>query len=219
MNEKPLRAPALSVEDRQSMLIAAVTPLLAEHGQSVTTRQIAECAGVAEGTIFRAFGSKDELIQAAVDRQLDPEPFRATLRAVDSSLPLEAKIRAIVVLMRERFTTVFTLMTALGRMGPPHRHDPRHDFSEILGRILAPDLERLNVDPERAAQIIRMVTLAASVPHIRAGAEFDADEVTALLLYGLAGRPVESRDAVAQAGPAQASPAQAGPATSSPVSA
>lgn len=192
MSEKPLRAPALSVEDRQSMLIDAVTPLLAEHGQSVTTRQIAECAGVAEGTIFRAFGSKDELIQAAVDRQLDPEPFRVKLRAVDASEPLEAKVRTIVVLMRERFTTVFTLMTALGRMGAPHRHDPRHDFTEILGQALAPDFERLNFAPERAAQIIRMVALAASVPQIRVGAEFDADEVTTLLLYGLAGVPADS---------------------------
>lgn len=173
------------------MLIDAVTPLLAEHGQSVTTRQIAECAGVAEGTIFRAFGSKDELIQAAVDRQLDPEPFRVKLRAIDPSQPIEAKVRAIVVLMRERFTTVFTLMTALGRLGAPHSHDPRHEFTEILGHALAPEVERLNFAPERAAQIIRMVALAASVPQIRVGAEFDADEVTALLLYGLVGVPVD----------------------------
>ena len=53
MAVKPARAKALSVEDRQAMLIDAVTPLLLEHGQAVTTRQIADCAGIAEGTIFR----------------------------------------------------------------------------------------------------------------------------------------------------------------------
>ena len=189
MTEKPSRARALSVEDRQAMLIDAVTPLLLEHGRAVTTRQIAECAGIAEGTIFRAFGSKDELISAAVAKQLDPEPFRRRLREVDPALPLEDKVRAIVVLMRGRFTKVFALMSALGTIGPPPGHDVRHEFTEVLGRALAPDLERLNVEPARAAQVIRMVALAASVPHVRNGPAFDDDEITALILYGIIGAP------------------------------
>jgi len=133
--EKSARAPALSVEDRQAMLIDVVTPLLLAHGRAVTTKQIAECAGIAEGTIFRAFGSKDELIRAAVDRHLDPEPFRARLRQVDLELPLDERMTAIVTLMRERFTTVFTLMSALGATGPPpHSDDGRREFAEIITR-------------------------------------------------------------------------------------
>ena len=39
MAVKPARAKALSVEDRQAMLIDAVTPLLLEHGQAwINTR-------------------------------------------------------------------------------------------------------------------------------------------------------------------------------------
>ena len=172
------------------MLIDAVTPLLLAHGRAVTTKQIAECAGIAEGTIFRAFGSKDELISAAVAKQLDPEPFRRRLRDVEPALPLEDKVRAIVALMRGRFTKVFALMSALGTIGPPPGHEARHEYNEytgILGGTLAPDLERLNVEPARAAQIIRMVSLAASVPHIRNGPAFDDDEITALILYGIIG--------------------------------
>ncbi|MCU1430433.1 MAG: DNA-binding transcriptional regulator, AcrR family, partial [Actinomycetia bacterium] len=37
------------------MIVAATLPLLLEHGDRVTSRQIAEAAGIAEGTIFRAF--------------------------------------------------------------------------------------------------------------------------------------------------------------------
>jgi len=184
---KTSRAKALSVEDRQAMLIDAITPLLLEHGQAVTTRQIAERAGIAEGTIFRAFGTKEELIRAAVDRQLDPEPFRRKLRAVDPALPLEQRVRQIVSLMRERFTLVFTLMSALGTLGQPHHHDARREFTEIIGDVLAADLDRLRVAPERAAQIMRMVSLAASVPRIRAGADFTDDEIASLILYGIAG--------------------------------
>ncbi|GAA3893781.1 TetR/AcrR family transcriptional regulator [Leifsonia kafniensis] len=190
--ERPARAPSLSVEDRQSMLIDVVTPLLLQHGRAVTTKQIAECAGIAEGTIFRAFGSKDELIRAAIDRHLDPEPFRAQLRLVDLDLPLEERITAIVTLMRERFTTVFTLMSALGATGPPpHSDDGRREFAEIISRSLAGDAARLNVDPARAAQIVRMIALAASVPQMRNGQSFDDGEIAALILYGIAGRPAD----------------------------
>jgi len=170
------------------MLIDVVTPLLIEHGQALTTKQIATRAGIAEGTIFRAFGTKDELIQAAVDRQLDPEPFRERLRGIDVTLPLEEKVRAIVVMMRDRFTTVFTIMTALGRFGPPHAHDPRHELTDVLGEAVEADLERLNFGPERAGQIIRIVALSTSVQQIRGGLTFSAEEVTDVILYGIMGR-------------------------------
>jgi AcrR family transcriptional regulator len=190
--EKVTRAPALSVEDRQAMLIDVVTPLLLQHGRAVTTKQIAERAGIAEGTIFRAFGSKDELIRAAVDRHLDPERFRARLRLVDLDLPLDERITAIVSLMRERFTAVFTLMSALGAAGPPpHSDDGRREFVEIIARSFAGDVSRLNVEPDRAAQIVRMIALAASVPQIRNGQSFDDGEIAALILYGITGRPAE----------------------------
>lgn len=195
MAVKPARAKALSVEDRQAMLIDAVTPLLLEHGQAVTTRQIADCAGIAEGTIFRAFGSKDELIQAAVARHLDPEPFRQQLRAIDPLLSLEDRICMVVAVMRARFTTLFTLMTALGRHGPPPGHEKGHhlagEFAGILAGILADDLERFRVPAERVGQIVRMVTLAASVPQIRDGPDFDDAEITALILHGIMGEPVQ----------------------------
>jgi AcrR family transcriptional regulator len=171
------------------MLVDVVTPLLTEFGTAVTTWQIAERAGIAEGTSFRAFESKEELIQAAVDRQLDPEPFRLKLRDVDGALPLEERLHSIVVLMRERFTTVFTLMTALGLLGKPHAHDPRREFTDILALALAPDLARLNFFGERCAQIICMVSLVATMPLMHLGAAFDDDEITALILYGIAGLP------------------------------
>ena len=171
------------------MLIDATLPLLLEHGNAVTTRQIADRAGIAEGTIFRAFDSKDDLIDAVVARQVDPEPFRRRLRGIDATLPLEERITAIVALMRNRFTTVFSLMSVIGHRGPHPSDDSRREFAEIIARILAPDLDRLTVSAERAAQVIRMLTLAASVPHVRNGPEFDDAEIAALILHGIDGIP------------------------------
>ena len=61
----------MPADQRRASIIAATRPLLAEHGLDLTTRQVAEATGIAEGTIFRHFTSKDELISAVIADSLD----------------------------------------------------------------------------------------------------------------------------------------------------
>lgn len=56
---------------RREMIVRAALPLVIEHGSAVTTRQIARAAGIGEGTIFRVFADKDELLEACVSEPVE----------------------------------------------------------------------------------------------------------------------------------------------------
>src|SRR5690349_19883517 len=113
------RARPLPPDDRRELIIGAIIPLLNERGRDVTSRELAEAAGIAEGTLFRAFGDKESIIRAGIEKMLDPEPFRAALRTISRDLSLEDKIAEIIDHLRERFQGVFSIMAAFGIEGPP----------------------------------------------------------------------------------------------------
>ena len=86
----------MPADQRLASIIAATRPLLAEHGLGFTTRQVAEATGIAEGTIFRHFGSKDELISTVIADSLDVDSLSADLRAIDLELPLTDRVAEAV---------------------------------------------------------------------------------------------------------------------------
>jgi AcrR family transcriptional regulator len=179
------RASPLAPADRQAMIIDAVIPLLLEHGNAVTSKQIAEAAGIAEGTVFRAFKDKDTLIEAAALRFLDAGRFRDSMRAIDETDPLEVKIRRVLELLLERFSDVFRMMAVVGHRDPRKGHADRREYAEILERVLAPDLENLAMTPDRISHILRLLAFSASVPHLNNGSEFSLDELTEFVLHGI----------------------------------
>ena len=180
------RAQPMAAEDRKAMIVDAVIPLLLEHGRGVTSRQIAEAAGIAEGTIFRAFGDKEALVQAAIETYLDPEPTRAALRSIDPALPLESKVRAILYLLRERFQKVMRIMPVIGPQRPPVPQE-RGEFARIISRILEPEARELNWPPERVAHLLRLITFSSAFPQLNEGIEFSIDDLTRMVLVGIAG--------------------------------
>lgn len=120
------RAPALSPDDRRAALVEVAIPLLCEHGPTLTTRQVAEAAGIAEGTLFRAFGSKDELVHACAAAVFDSSEVLAALRLIDRSLPLDERLVAAVTVMQDHVARLVGLMSVLHASGvtPPRHHAP-----------------------------------------------------------------------------------------------
>ncbi|QJA00636.1 TetR/AcrR family transcriptional regulator [Leifsonia sp. PS1209] len=186
------------------MIVDAVIPLLVEHGRGVTSKQIAEAAGIAEGTIFRAFGDKETLVQAAIEKYLDPEPLRNALRAIDPSLPFEHKIRAILYLLRERFESVMRIMAVVGPQRPPVPQE-RGEFARIIAQVLEPEAEQLNWPPERVAHLLRLISFSSAFPMLNEGIEFSIDDLARFTMVGVAGRPIDFDAQSAGLGPATAS--------------
>lgn len=188
------RAAALSPELRREALITSTLPLLGEHGDSVTTRQIAQACGVAEGTIFRAFPDKESLITAALDKALDPTDTIAEIAAIDRALPLEDRLRAAGKILYERLTGVFTLLAAMRLSHPPrqtlstscHDHKSRHaGIIDAVADLLRPDEQMLRRTPTEVAQLLRALIFSGAHPLISAEAPLQSDEIVSILLDGV----------------------------------
>ncbi len=168
------------------MIIEAVTPLLMEFGPQVTSRQLADAAGIAEGTVYRAFTDKESLINAVLDKQMDFAPLQEALAMIDPGQPLEQKILAAVTLVQAKFLEIFGLMALFGE----HRHPakaPRDTLAKIFEAMLAPDAGRLNCPPEVVARMIRLLAFSTSIPHLNDGVSYTPQEITDIVLYGVAG--------------------------------
>jgi AcrR family transcriptional regulator len=184
------RATALPAEERRAAIVAAALPLLLEQGAGVTTRQIAEAAGIAEGTIFRVFADKTALIDAVVEAAFDPAPTAAALADIDLGLALEPRLTEATEVLQRRVATIWQLMTAVGMTKPPTAPSDaaaRRQSPEMvaLAALFVPDARRLRLDPLEAAERLRGLTFACSHPALIAGEPSTPAEIVSLLLDGI----------------------------------
>jgi AcrR family transcriptional regulator len=182
------RATALPPDERRSMIVAATLPLLLEHGERVTSRQIAEAAGIAEGTIFRAFADKDEVIAAVIEAALDPAPLEAALRAIPGDLGFEATLEAaIVILQQQRVIDLWRLVSSVGTRFHEMTRRPMADSDALVG-IFEAHRTRTTVEPIVAARVLRALTLSTTHPML-ADEPWAPSELMRLFLHGVGDAP------------------------------
>lgn len=168
------------------MIVEATLPLLLENGEMVTSRQIADAAGIAEGTIFRVFADKDELIAAVVEAALDSGALERELAAVDTRLPFEERLTAATGILQQRVVDVWRLMSSIGTKFHDKAKRPVAD-SDALVTLFAQHRERLSVEPVAAARLLRAFTLSVTHPML-VDEPMSPAEIVQLFLHGVSGR-------------------------------
>ena len=155
------RAPGMSPERRREMIIQTAIPLIAELGAAVTTAKIARAAGIGEGTIFRVFADKDELLQACVATALSPEHAVRELDAIDVSQPLPDRLAEAAEALQAHLSRMGAILGSLGHRGGKHpgtvrgagREESTARIRAALAELLEPEKAALRRSPEQIAAL------------------------------------------------------------------
>ena len=186
-----------SEDARRRVLEAAVSALLAQGVEGATIEEIAERSGVAKSTIYRNFGTRDDVVVAAIRSCLvdQPTPDSGSLaddlavlfgrydhedsRAVNQLLPLllderrrnpqiHETVDALLAERRRPLRTVIKLAQQRGEI------DPDLDLDIALAMVLGPITYRRMVQEEPITDAFVAAVLPGTVAALRATVRFVA---------------------------------------------
>lgn len=203
------RAAPLPPDERRLAILKAVLPVVRTRGTDVTTRELAEAAQVAEGTLFRVFDDKESLVREAIASALDPGDFLAELGQIDLALPLEERLAVVIRTGVARMADLALWMSMLhrarrgaGAPAPGRGHPGKHEgwaqrqaatqalVRAQLRRVLEPDSDRLRCPTDVAVVMLEAMltgTIVQSAGRLRQGQSApgtDADLVVDFFLHG-----------------------------------
>ncbi|MFE5951992.1 TetR/AcrR family transcriptional regulator [Streptomyces massasporeus] len=172
------------------MIIQTAIPLIAEYGATVTTAKIARAAGIGEGTIFRVFADKDELLQACVAKALSPEHAVRELDAIDVSQPLPDRLAEAAEALQAHLSRMGAILGSLGHGGGKHpgpvrgagRTESTTRIRAALVELLEPDRAALRRPPEQIAALF--FGLLFTQPRTEDEPDLTPRELVELFLHG-----------------------------------
>lgn len=195
------RASPLPPDERRQAIIAATRPLLISSGGQFTTKQVAEAAGIAEGTIFRVFATKQDLLAAVIEDALDPTALCRAIEALPAADSLTAHIAAILTEIRGELDATAAVMAALHAIpiadaGACTRPSIGHGTSVQLGhaRMLRAAIEDalepwagdLRLTVEQAAALLHSIAFVTSHPFMAGPQDTDSQTLADVIVHGFA---------------------------------
>jgi len=183
----------MSLEDRREALVKVTIPLLLVHGANVTTNQIAKAADVAEGTVFRAFKDKQELLACALRSAMAPDTEIELIDRIPATDPIERRLTGAVEAVTGYLDRMWSLMSALQDTGfDPHeggeRKGPPEEMQRVMRRIaelFEPDADRLLIEPQLAARLLMGFVFTNRMQHKGFGdGAAESEQLVQLFLHG-----------------------------------
>jgi len=196
VNAKQRRAAPLSADERRKSIVSAVIPLLLEQGAAVTTKQMADAAGVAEGTIFGVFDDKAALVYEAVRSSLDPAPVQAALSHIHVGAPIDVQMAEAARILLERYETVIALFSVLRSFPGPHEASHASgppDFvveantaiNQSLTHMFEMHRPFLRIEPSKAAVAFRSLVFASRHSALTGHDRLSVQDIVAVLTAGI----------------------------------
>lgn len=193
--------------DQQGILAVAVTAFN-EHGYDATSiGMLAERLGLSKSAIYHHFGSKDEMLDRALDAALsgletvvdDPLPARGSGEA-NAADRLEHVLRGAVHVLVEQLPAVTLLLRVRGnteveRQALTRRRAFDRRITALVEEAQAEGALRSDIDASVVARLVfGMINSLVEWyrPGGREGADRIADDVVALALDGLRRRDAEA---------------------------
>jgi AcrR family transcriptional regulator len=194
----------MAPEERRQAIIDATLPLLLERGPEMSTREIAQAAGIAEGTIFRAFETKQDLIHATIHTALMPDAAIAHLTALPEDQSLTERVAAIIQLLRDEIHRTRSLFAHFARpsvetppagavrapfggIRPPFNpHETKTRLNAAVAAALQPYSAELAVSTAFATNLLSALAFASSFTLTETEAPISSEELSDAVLHGIA---------------------------------
>jgi AcrR family transcriptional regulator len=193
----------MAPEERRQAIIDATLPLLLERGTEMSTREIAQAAGIAEGTIFRAFETKQDLIHATIHTALMPDAAIAHLTALPEDQSLTERVAAIIQLLRDEIhrtrslfahfarpsveTPAVGVRAPFGGIRPPFNpHETKTRLNAAVAAALQPYSGELAVSTAFATNLLSALAFASSFTLTETEAPISSEELSDAVLHGIA---------------------------------
>lgn len=206
-DEKRRRAPAMSQEERREAIVRSTLPLLIEHGGNVSTSEIAAAAGIAEGTVFRAFKDKHDLLIACMRAGMNADEEITSIEGIDRARSLQDRLAEGVRAISGYLDRMWAVGQALQAGGITREEMEKHVHEDLggdkeptepgppkellrvsraMGGLLDESSDELRVDRERAVRmLLGLVFTNRMRGHGFAQSMDNPEEIVDLFLHGV----------------------------------
>jgi len=196
-----------AVRNRRLALQAA-TALLAEPGAALTVEAIATKAGLGAGTVVRAFGGKDALLDAAVSGLLEPVVRRARdlLHQTSPDQALRTFLDELIAFQAAHHA----ISDQLGSLDMPATTALRAELAragqEMIAAAQRDGAIRTDIDPAVAATLVGQTTYA--IARSPTASQELSDAFITVLMDGLRPQPPTQREHRVRPAPEDSAPPQ-----------